>query len=203
MSEIIDVYTKNGIKIGSMTKKEYYFQLKEDIPWIKCTTCFVIDETNKKILVEKRGKTVLDSGKIDLCSGHVQTNEPPFMAMRRELEEELSIPFEESNNLYLLGSVNVDYTILENEDYKNRLKCFVNIYALKLKNISKIKPDNTETTAIGWLSFEDVCNFIRYHMTRMPYEGDLIEQYEKVFKELEKFLFPEKIKEGEQNLWQI
>lgn len=203
MAEFIDIYTKDGAKIGTMTKKEYYSLKEDDIPWIKCCTCFVIDEKTRKVLVEKRGNRVLDSGKLDLCSGHVQANEPSFMGMRRELLEELSIPLEESENIVSLGDIRVDYTKLEDEEYRNRLKCFVKVYALKVKEIEKIHPDNMETSGIGWLSLEDVCNFIRFHMTRMPYEGDLIEQYEAIFPKLERYVYPEKFEKGEQDVWQI
>ena len=56
MDEILDICTENGEKIGTISKKEYY-SLKQKAPWIKCVTCFVIDEKNKKILFEKRGNT--------------------------------------------------------------------------------------------------------------------------------------------------
>ena len=134
----------------------------------------------------------MDSGKLDLCSGHVQSNEPPFQCMRREIFEELAIPFEESENIYSLGNMKIDYTALENEEYQNNLRCFINVYALKIKDISKISIDNDETVGIGWLSLEDVVNFIRHHMTRLPYEGSIIEQFEEIFGKLENYMFPDK-----------
>ena len=56
MAELLDIYTENGEKKGTISKKDYY-SLKTEAPWIKCVTCFVIDEKNQKILFEKRGNT--------------------------------------------------------------------------------------------------------------------------------------------------
>ena len=103
MSELIDIYTEDGQKIGTVSKKEYYSGNIEDVPWIKCCTCFVIDENGKKVLFEKRGKRFLDPGKLDLCSGHVQSGEVPTQSMIRELEEELSIKENDSRNVHYLG----------------------------------------------------------------------------------------------------
>ena len=56
MAEILDTYTPDGIKIGTISKRDYYLKKHENIPWIKCCTCFIIDEKTNRILLEKRGK---------------------------------------------------------------------------------------------------------------------------------------------------
>ena len=104
MAEMIDIYTKEGIKIGTISKKEYY-SLNGDIPWIKCCTCFVVDQESNKILFEKRGKRCLDPGKLDLCSGHVRSGEVPIQGMVRELGEELNIPESVARNIQYLGKI--------------------------------------------------------------------------------------------------
>lgn len=189
MAELIDIYTEDGQKIGTTSKKEYYSGNQQDVPWIKCCTCFVIDEAEKKILFEKRGKRFLDPGKLDLCSGHVQTGEIPIQSMVRELNEELNISEDNSRNLQYLGTLKIDYTQLKDETNKKNLKCFVSAYALKMHDVSKIQVDNKEAISMGWLNFEDTLGFISNNMTRIPYEHELKEQYEEIFENLKKYMY--------------
>ena len=190
MSELIDVYTEDGQKIGTVSKKEYYSGNIEDVPWIKCCTCFVIDENEQKVLFEKRGKRFLDPGKLDLCSGHVQSGEVPTQSMLRELDEELSIEEKDSRNVHYLGELRLDYTKLKDETDRKQLKCFVSVYALKMKDISGIQIDNNEAVSMGWLSFEDTIGFISNNMTRIPYDNELEHQYIEIFEKLKEFISP-------------
>jgi len=191
MPELIDIYTEDGKKIGKTTKKEYYSGNTQDVPWIKCCTCFVIDDKEKKILFEKRGKRFLDPGKLDLCSGHVRSEETPIQSMVRELYEELSISEEDSRNVYYLGELKIDYTKLKDETSRKELKCFVSAFALKLRDISKIQVDNIEAVSIGWLNLEDTLGFISNNMTRIPYEKELAKDYRKIFYNLKSYIYPE------------
>ena len=190
MSELIDVYTEDGQKIGTVYKKEYYSGNIEDVPWIKCCTCFVIDENEQKVLFEKRGECFLDRGKLDLCSGHVQSGEIPTQSMIRELDEELSIEEKDSRNVHYLGELRLDYTKLKDETDRKQLKCFVSVYALKMKDISGIQIDNNEAVSMGWLSFEDTIGFISNNMTRIPYDNELEHQYIEIFEKLKEFISP-------------
>ena len=191
MEELIDVYTEKCEKIGTIPKKEYYSRKTADVPWIKCCTCFVIDENKKKILFEKRGKRFLDSGKLDLCSGHVRSGETYTQSMVRELDEELSIDEENSRNLRFLGILKIDYTNLKDETNRKPLKCFVSAYALKVKDISLINIDNREAINMGWLNLEDAVGFISNNMTRIPYEKELEENYNKIFENLKNYMYYE------------
>lgn len=187
MAEMIDIYTKEGIKIGTISKKEYY-SLNGDIPWIKCCTCFVVDQETNKILFEKRGKRFLDPGKLDLCSGHVRSGEVPIQGMVRELGEELNIPESVARNIQYLGKMDVDYTNLEDETNRKNLKCFVSCYALKVKNQSEIAIDGREAINKGWLNYDDSIGFITNSMTRLPYENSLVEKYDAIFDKLRTFM---------------
>ena len=187
MAEMIDIYTKEGIKIGTISKKEYY-SLNGDIPWIKCCTCFVVDQETNKILFEKRGKRFLDPGKLDLCSGHVRSGEVPIQGMVRELGEELNIPESVARNIQYLGKMDVDYTNLEDETNRKNLKCFVSCYALKVKNQSEIAIDGREAINKGWLNYDHSIGFISNSMTRLPYENSLVEKYEAIFDKLRTFM---------------
>lgn len=187
MAEMIDIYTKEGSKIGTISKKEYY-SLNGDIPWIKCCTCFVVDQETNKILFEKRGKRFLDPGKLDLCSGHVRSGEVPIQGMVRELGEELNIPESVARNIQYLGKMDVDYTNLEDETNRKNLKCFVSCYALKVKNQSEIAIDGREAINKGWLNYDDSIGFISNSMTRLPYENSLVEKYDAIFDKLRTFM---------------
>ncbi len=189
MAEMIDVFTEQGEKIGTISKRDYYSWSGENLPWINCVTCFVIDDENKKILFEKRGKRFLDPGKLDLCSGHVRSGEIPMQSMIRELKEELSIDQQDSSNLHYLGKMKVDYTTLQDETNRKALKCFVTVYALRMRDINKIKIDNVEAISMGFLDFEDAVGFIQNSMTRMPYEEELENQYSPIFQRLQEYMF--------------
>jgi isopentenyldiphosphate isomerase len=189
MSEYLDIYTEQGEKIGTKTKEEYYsIESANDVPWIKCCTCFVIDEKNKKILFEKRGKRFLDPGKLDLCSGHIRSGEVPQQGMVRELNEELSIGEDDARNIHYLGAMKLDYTNLQDETNRKNLKCFVSAYALKMSDISKISIDHKEAISMGWLNYEDAIAFIENSMTRMPYESSLKPQYDDIFSKLSDYM---------------
>ena len=187
MAEMIDIYTKDGVKTGTISKREYY-TMQGDVPWIKCCTCFVVDQETNKILFEKRGKRFLDPGKLDLCSGHVRSNELPIQGMVRELGEELLINQGVARNVQYLGMIDVDYTNLEDETNRKNLKCFVSCYALKVRNQSEVSTDGREAISKGWLDYEDAIGFISNSMTRLPYEQGLAKKYEQIFEKLRTFM---------------
>ena len=199
MPEMISTYTKDGTKIGVIEKKKYYQNPNPNTqPWIKCVTCFVIDENTNKILFEKRGMHQIDAGKLDLCSGHVRCNksslqsELPMQCMIRELDEELSISEDYSRNLKCLGEVAMDYSLLKKErDEHPNLKCLATIYALKMKDISKIKMDGEEVVQMGWLDYDDAIGFVRQNMTRFAYDESSKEQFEGMFLALKEYMYPE------------
>lgn len=192
MDEILDTFTKDGIKTGTMGKKTYYSQ-KGDVPWIKCCSCFVVDKNEGKILFEKRGNTLIDAGKLDLCSGHVQAGEVPRISMVRELAEELGIKPEISSfSLAHLGDVLVDYSSLSDPTNRKNMKCIASMFALGISDLDKINIDNNEVVRFAWLSKEDALNFIKSSMTRIPYEESLAKQYEGIFKKLEEFMNKDK-----------
>ncbi len=191
MAEMIDIFTEQGEKLGTISKREYYSLTcaDKDIPWINCASCFVIDNKNKKILFTKRGKRFLDPGKLDVVSGHIRSGEIPIQGMVRELAEEVSIDENDSRNLQFLGKVKVDYTTLEDETNRKRLKCDVSIYALKIDDINLIKIDHKEAISKGFLNYDDAVGFVENSMTRMPYEEKLKPQYDAIFEELRDYMF--------------
>lgn len=187
MDEILDIFTKDGRKIGMMTKKFYYSQTGE-VPWIKCCSCFVVDKNQNSILFEKRGNTLIDAGKLDLCSGHVQSGEIPRITMTRELSEELGIPKNIASTAQFLGEVAVDYSNLTDPTNRRNMKCIISMYALGITDLSQINIDNDEVVRYAWLPRREAIGFIENSMTRMPYEESLKKQYDIIFHMLDKLM---------------
>lgn len=187
MDEILDIFTKDGRKIGVMPKKLYYSQ-EGEAPWIKCCCCFVVDQNEGKILFEKRGNTLIDAGKLDLCSGHVQSGELPRVTMARELNEELGIPKHLASTVTFLGEVLVDYSSLSDPTNRRNMKCITSMYALGINDLSQINIDNEEVVRYAWLPKKEARGFIENSMTRIPYEESLKEQYEDIFLGLDRFI---------------
>lgn len=187
MDENLDIFTKDGKKIGIMPKKFYYSQTGE-VHWIKCCSCFVVDKSENKILFEKRGNTFIDAGKLDLCSGHVKSGEVPRVAMARELNEELGIPMHIASTSRLLGEILVDYSDLSDPTTRRNMKWITSMYALGITDLSQIHIDNDEVVRYAWLSLKDARGFIESGMTRLPYEESLKRQYDMVFHMLDKFM---------------
>ena len=111
--------------------------------------------------------------------------------MVRELGEELNIAETDSRNVHYLGNLRLDYTTLANETNRKKLKCFISLYALKMRDISGIKVDHREAADIGWLSLEDTIAFISNNMTRIPYEESMAKSYQEIFENLKNYLYPE------------
>ena len=51
-TSVIEVLETNFVEdpLDTITKKEYYSGNIKNVPWIKCCTCFVIDEKGQKVL---------------------------------------------------------------------------------------------------------------------------------------------------------
>ena len=164
MEELIDTFDEKGNKTGTIIKGQ-----KTD-DYIKCCSCFVVDSKNR-VLVEKRGNTVLDAGKLDLCSGHVQTGEISAQGMIRELKEELGIEESECyGNIKKMGTVTIDF---------KKFKCFTDVFLLK-RSKETLALQDEEVKGIEYYPIEEVFELIRNEKTRIPYEQDT-EKFEQIF----------------------
>lgn len=161
--ELIDTFDINGNKTGTIVKGQ-----KTD-DYIKCCSCFVVD-SKSRVIVEKRGNTVLDAGKLDLCSGHVQSGEISTQGMIRELKEELGINETECyGNIKKMGTVTINF---------KKFKCFTDVFLLKRREETLALQDE-EVKGIEYYPIEEVFDLIRNGKTRIPYE-----QQEKKFEEI-------------------
>ena len=162
--ELIDTFDINGNKKRTIVKGEK----TEDNEYIKCCSCFVVDSKNR-VIVEKRGNTVLDAGKLDLCSGHVQSGEISTQGMIRELKEELGIDEAECyGNIKKMGTVTIDF---------KKFKCFTDVFLLKRRE-EMLALQDEEVYPI-----EEVFDLIRNEKTRIPYDQDN-EKFEEIFKKI-------------------
>ncbi len=180
MPELIDTFDEYGNKTGIIEKGQ------NTNDYVKCCTCFVVNNKNE-ILIEKRGNTVLDAGKLDLCSGHVDSGETETQGMVRELNEELGIKKEEAINIKKIGNLKINFGY----------KCIVSIYCLKISNLDFIL-QNDEVKEIEFYDIEEVFNLIREGKTRFPYDN----RYEEIFSKLKEELGI-KLKEDNKNEMEI
>ena len=110
------------------------------------------------------------------------------------MKGKMNIEENNSRNVHYLGELKVDYTKLRDETDIKQLKCFVSFYALKMKDISNIQIDNNEAISMGWLNIDDAISFISNNMTRLPYNEQLEEGYNKIFSNLKHYIYSERNK---------
>lgn len=171
--ELIDTFDINGNKKRTIVKGD-----KTEIDeYIKCCSCFVVDSKNR-VIVEKRGNTVLDAGKLDLCSGHVQSGEISTQGMIRELKEELGIDEAECyGNIKKMGTVTIDF---------KKFKCFTDVFLLKRRE-EMLALQDEEVKGIEYYPIEEVFDLIRNEKTRIPYDQDN-EKFEEIFNKIKQEL---------------
>ena len=167
--ELIDTFDIEGDKIRTIVKGDK----TEENEYIKCCSCFVVDSKNR-VIVEKRGNTVLDAGKLDLCSGHVQSGEISTQGMIRELKEELGIDETECyGNIKKMGTVTIDF---------KKFKCFTDEKKKKRRE-EMLALQDEEVKGIEYYPIEEVFDLIRNEKTRIPYKQDN-EKFEEIFKKI-------------------
>lgn len=171
MTELLDTFDEYGNKTGTIKKGE----ITSD--YVKCCSCFVVNGKNQ-VLIEKRGKTVLDAGKLDLCSGHVQSGEVPIQGMIRELTEELGIKEDEARNIKSIGKVLIDFNKIG-----GTFKCITDIFVLKRKKEDLALQDE-EVKGIEYYDLEEALNLIRENKIRIPYS----QEFEGIFNNLKQEL---------------
>lgn len=171
MTELLDTFDEYGNKTGTIQKGE------QTSDYVKCCSCFVVNGKNQ-ILIEKRGQTVLDAGKLDLCSGHVQSGEVPIQGMVREIVEELGIKEDEARNIKNIGKILIDFNKVG-----GNFKCITDMFVLKRKNEDLALQDE-EVKGIEYYDLEGALNLIRENKTRLPYSPEFEEIFNKLKQEL-------------------
>lgn len=159
------------------TKKE----LTQD-NYLGGVSCFIINDEGK-VLIEKRANTKINSGEIDLCSGHIDGEETPTQAMIREYVEELhngsSEEKEKARNEAIQNLCKLEELDLIFHNKGNTRKFFIQFYTMKtkLENVT-IQPE--EIDSIEWVNLDEAFDLIRQGKTKFPYD----ERYEKIFEKV-------------------
>lgn len=168
-------YTSNGNEISKISKSAEK-NVKQN-EWLKGVSCFIVNDKNE-VLLEQRVNRGLTPGKLDLCSGHIDNYEVPMQAMIRELEEELSVPMEDSFlNLRQLKPTDCPLVFENNGKTRN---FFITFFCLK-KNFLDVKYQKDEIDNIKWFKMEEVFKMIKTGQTKFPEEFN----YESIFKQVE------------------
>lgn len=164
------VYRKRILKVSELEENDY----------LGGVSCFIIDEKGN-ILIEKRGNTKITAGQIDLCSGHIDSNETPTQAMVREYIEELHNGEEKEiakneaiQNLKKLEELDLIF--------KNDRKFFIQFYVMKTK-LKNTTIQKEEVNSVEWLPMQEVFELIRQGKTKFKYD----QRYEKIFKQVEDY----------------
>ena len=203
-SEKIAIYTKDKEKLRDISKIDYerhaskgFICEKEDSryngkfikPWIECVTCFVINKSNNKVLVEKRATGEINPEELDLVSGHVKSWELNRIAMIRELKEEISMNGYDSvqiaDKLCFLGKIDMDFEKHLEDDKKANLRCFATVYGLLVDDDYGIEAKDSAVEEIYWYDYDEVKQAIRQSKFRFPYVSENKEQYENTFQNLD------------------
>lgn len=178
------MYDINGNLKGIIEKsKEKDVQ---DNMWLRGVSCFVLNQDNK-VLIEKRANKGLTPGKLDLCSGHVDSDEVPTQAIIRELKEELGIELDESMDVIKLTENPSPLVFGSSEKKKNFL---IDFYFLKRKK-SNVVIQKEEVADVTWIDIEKCFELIRTGNTKFPDNYD----YEAIFQKIRDLVNPREIVE--------
>lgn len=178
------MYDINGNLKGTIEKSKEK-SLKDNM-WLKGVSCFVLNQDNK-VLIEKRANKGLTPGKLDLCSGHIDSGEVPTQAMIRELKEELGIELEESMDVIKLTEQPSPLVFESSGKKKNFL---IDFYCLKRKK-SNVITQKEEVADVVWIDMEKCFELIRTGNTKFPANYD----YEAIFQKVRDLVNPRNIED--------
>lgn len=130
-----------------------------------CVSCYVYDEERQKFLMVKHKKL----GKWLQPGGHIEENEDPEEACKREVFEETKIKIELKGNRFIR---NEDYIVplaLQKNEINNEHIHMDFVYYATLKGSNEITNQPEENTDAGWFSLEEILdeNFDTYDDVRM------------------------------------
>lgn len=185
--EKVNYFDEQGKKIGIIDRKE---GIQEGL-LLEAVQLWIIHPETKQILVQKRSKQKIDTGKIDSsCNGHVRSFEIPEQAVLREAFEEIgAVPLEVYQNMKKIMTLQIDLRKLGRignyrvHEYITFLDHPISYYKLQEQEVEKIFFMDYETLKKETL--KDNSNM------RMPNTKEA----EKFFEELAKVIENERIQE--------
>lgn len=169
-----NVYDREGNFKRKVLSSRANYDITED-EYQKGVSCFVIKDG--KILFEKRSKTQVGGGLLDFCSGHIDNDETPKVAVIRELGEELGIAQEIAEKVTELRCYPVTF---EKRQYQK--KFFMTFFYLEIPNDIELYTQESEVDKIDFLSMEEAFDLIRNSDNFiLPYDANM----EEMLKELQ------------------
>lgn len=126
-------------------------------------SCIVVQ--NSEIVFEKRANNRDGAGLIDFCSGHIETGEAPRFTMRRELREELGVPYKYSTELIQIGQHQMYLAKRQKEKYWDVIFFYVEIPPHVI-----LRPQNTEVLELIRAPFQDGIKMIKNDDTQYPHD---------------------------------
>lgn len=178
------MYDING-NLKGIIEKNKEKDIQDNI-WLKGVSCFILNQDNK-ILIEKRTNKGLTPSKLDLCSGHVDSDEVPTQAIIRELKEELGIELDESMNVIKLTE-NPSPLVFESSGKKKNF--LIDFYCLKRKK-SNVVTQKDEVADVAWIDMEKCFELIKTGNTKFPVNYD----YEDIFQKVRDLVNPRNIED--------
>lgn len=182
--EIDGIYDEKGHYVRESLKKETT-QMASKEEYLKCVTCFIVDKEGN-VLIEKRNpKRAKEPGELDLCSETVKQNEVYTQAVIRGLEEELSIPKQDSIDAINAGKLKRIGNVTAR--FPGR-KCLTDVYLLFKDEIipEEIKFDDAEIQEVFVMKYKLVLKLLRKSLLRVPYVKEFEPVLQKVEEEIQR-----------------
>ncbi|MFV0484936.1 MAG: NUDIX hydrolase [Candidatus Saccharimonadales bacterium] len=134
----------------------------ENVNYVPGVACIVVQDGN--IVFEKRAAGRDGAGLLDFCSGHIEIGETPDFTMRRELFEELAIPYEYSAKL-----IEVSRCKMHLEKRQKEKDWDMVFYYLEIPKSVTLIPQNEEVAVIKTAPFADGIKAIKNDATQFTY----------------------------------
>ena len=143
--ELLDVYDDNGKKTGKVVNKsckDSNFAKGEHI----AVAIIYIENSNGEFLIQKTSKQ--KGGQYSSTGGHIQHNEEPIDAIKREVKEEIGIDISNDNIVYL-GCLVFDFPVR-----------FI-FYLKKDINLAEIVLQKDEVESVSYMNISELEDIIQ------------------------------------------
>lgn len=156
--ELVDVYAPDGSKTGEILTKE---QAIKEGKLIKAFQIWILNNKNEVLMQLRSAEKIHDAGMIDICGGHVQSQEREIDAVVREMKEELGenvFSPDELKKIQKVGNGRVDFT-----KYGRQGNYIIPWYVLRIQrsiDYEDFDLQKEEIAKVKWIPYQDVKNAI-------------------------------------------
>lgn len=174
LSHYYRVYDRNGKYLYDVDQKN---ELQLTVEYLKGVTCFVVNQKGE-VLIEKRAKTKVTPGKLDLVSGHVDNMEIGRQSVIRELNEEVGIDENISASVKKIDEMPLSFE--SSGKFRNFI---IEFYCLLVPGRVETTAQYDEVAELKWVPMELAFEMIRSGKTKFPKQSQAV-NYEKIFKKV-------------------